>query len=154
MGDYRQRLGRQGEAWAASYLQDAGYEILHRNWRCPAGEIDIVARLGVEIAGILQTPDVRERLAAQGAEVAITTPEEFGRFLGELGVPVYYYEDAATRPERTLLSSIRKGQYEALERVARQARPASRSRRPCASSGLVGRRRRVPRGRTPACRRC
>ena len=39
----------------------------------------------------------------------------FGRFLGKRGVPVYYYEDAATRPERTKLPSIRKGQYEALE---------------------------------------
>jgi glutamate formiminotransferase len=29
-------------------------------------------------------------------------------------VPVYYYEDAATRPERINLAKIRKGQYEAL----------------------------------------
>jgi len=36
-------LGRQGEQFAAEYLQRAGYRILDRNWRCADGEIDIVA---------------------------------------------------------------------------------------------------------------
>jgi putative endonuclease len=36
-------LGRQGEQLAAEYLQQAGYRILARNWRCSQGEIDIVA---------------------------------------------------------------------------------------------------------------
>jgi glutamate formiminotransferase len=49
------------------------------------------------------------------AAEAVAISKAFGRFLGGLGVPVYYYEDSATRPERTLLTSIRKGQYEALE---------------------------------------
>jgi glutamate formiminotransferase len=47
-------------------------------------------------------------------EETVEISREFGRFLGSLGVPVYYYEDAATRPERTNLVNIRKGQYEAL----------------------------------------
>lgn len=47
-------------------------------------------------------------------EEAVEVARKFGRFLGEQGVPVYYYEDAATRPERTNLAKIRKGQYEAL----------------------------------------
>lgn len=42
---------------------------------------EIVARLATEINAILKTPEVRDRLAAQGAEVASATPEEFGRFL-------------------------------------------------------------------------
>jgi len=29
---------------AAAYLQEAGYQILERNYRCPFGEIDIIAR--------------------------------------------------------------------------------------------------------------
>jgi glutamate formiminotransferase / formiminotetrahydrofolate cyclodeaminase len=33
----------------------------------------------------------------------------------ELNIPVYLYEDAATRPERTNLENIRRGQYEALK---------------------------------------
>jgi glutamate formiminotransferase/formiminotetrahydrofolate cyclodeaminase len=34
---------------------------------------------------------------------------------GELGIPVYLYEQAATRPERVNLENIRRGQYEALK---------------------------------------
>ncbi|MDP1546402.1 MAG: glutamate formimidoyltransferase [Anaerolineales bacterium] len=34
---------------------------------------------------------------------------------GELNIPVYLYEAAATRPERTNLENIRKGQYEGLK---------------------------------------
>lgn len=49
------------------------------------------------------------------SEEAVEISRRYGKFLGEeLGVPVYYYEDAATRPERKLLPKIRKGQYEAL----------------------------------------
>ncbi|GAB3272090.1 YraN family protein [Microbacterium sp. MEC084] len=39
----KDELGRAGEDRAAAYLTERGYEILDRNWRCPAGEIDIVA---------------------------------------------------------------------------------------------------------------
>ncbi len=37
------------------------------------------------------------------------------RIAGELGIPVYLYEEAATRPERRSLPYIRKGQYEGLK---------------------------------------
>lgn len=36
-------LGRRGETAAAEYLTSIGYRIVDRNWRCPAGEVDIVA---------------------------------------------------------------------------------------------------------------
>lgn len=36
-------LGRVGEQAAAEYLERTGMRILARNWRCSAGEIDIVA---------------------------------------------------------------------------------------------------------------
>ncbi len=45
---------------------------------------------------------------------AVAIARQFGEFLGSLGVPVYYYEDAATRPDRKTVPQIRKGQYEAL----------------------------------------
>lgn len=41
---HNQAVGARGEHRAATYLQERGYEILERNWRCPAGEVDIVAR--------------------------------------------------------------------------------------------------------------
>jgi putative endonuclease len=39
-------LGRAGEDAAARFLTDLGYVVLDRNWRCPFGEIDIVATDG------------------------------------------------------------------------------------------------------------
>ena len=45
-GDGRQQLGRYGEAYAARYLVEHGMEVLDRNWRCAAGEIDLVLRDG------------------------------------------------------------------------------------------------------------
>ena len=42
----RQAVGDYGERIAAAHLQGLGMAILARNWRCPEGEIDIVARDG------------------------------------------------------------------------------------------------------------
>ncbi|MEV7691944.1 YraN family protein [Microbacterium sp. NPDC089189] len=42
-------LGRDGEQRAATYLDDAGFVVLERNWRCADGEIDIVALDGDEV---------------------------------------------------------------------------------------------------------
>ncbi|MFV0451679.1 MAG: YraN family protein [Propioniciclava sp.] len=44
MGHERRDLGARGESLASGYLVGLGWEILDRNWRCPEGEIDIVAR--------------------------------------------------------------------------------------------------------------
>lgn len=42
----RKALGDYGEQVAAEHLAGAGMQILERNYRCPLGEIDIVARDG------------------------------------------------------------------------------------------------------------
>ena len=39
-------VGKYGEDLAARHFVGAGLTILARNWRCPSGEIDIVARDG------------------------------------------------------------------------------------------------------------
>ncbi len=38
-----------GERQAAAWYEQRGYEILARNWRCPEGELDLVARKGATI---------------------------------------------------------------------------------------------------------
>ena len=53
-------------------------------------------------------------------DVTMTECIEMARRLGkrvgdDLGIPVYLYEKAATRPERENLENIRRGQYEALK---------------------------------------
>ncbi|MEO7235070.1 MAG: YraN family protein [Lapillicoccus sp.] len=50
-------LGTYGERIAARYLRDVGLEVLDRNWRCPLGEIDLVARDG----GCLVVCEVKTR---------------------------------------------------------------------------------------------
>jgi putative endonuclease len=42
----KDELGRLGELLAVEYLESEGMRVIERNWRCPAGEIDIVARDG------------------------------------------------------------------------------------------------------------
>jgi len=60
--------------------------------------------------------DVIPFVPIQGVEMgeAIQIAREFGKGLGKRGIPVFYYEEAATRPERKDLPSIRKGEYEGL----------------------------------------
>ena len=40
----RQETGNLGEKLAADFIQKQGYVILQTNYRCPEGEVDIVAR--------------------------------------------------------------------------------------------------------------
>jgi putative endonuclease len=42
MGDLRNGRGRAGEDAAAAVYERSGYQVLTRNWRCPAGELDLV----------------------------------------------------------------------------------------------------------------
>ncbi len=44
----RQQLGRNGERLAATWLEARGLVIVERNWRCPYGELDLIARHGEE----------------------------------------------------------------------------------------------------------
>ena len=41
--DDRKEIGRRGEEAACNFLMRNGYDILERNWTCPAGEVDIIA---------------------------------------------------------------------------------------------------------------
>jgi glutamate formiminotransferase/formiminotetrahydrofolate cyclodeaminase len=46
----------------------------------------------------------------------VALAHELGRRVGEeLGIPVYFYEEAAQRPDRVNLEDIRRGEYEALK---------------------------------------
>jgi len=54
-------------------------------------------------------------------EEAVGLARRLGGWIGQQGVPVYYYQDAATRPERQLLPDVRRGEYEGL--AARLATP-------------------------------
>ncbi len=56
-GDSRKRLGDAGERLAAERLRQAGYIVRAHNYRCQAGEVDIVA----EEAGDIVFVEVKTR---------------------------------------------------------------------------------------------
>lgn len=46
MKQNNRKIGAQYESVAAYYLEQSGYEIVERNYRCRIGEIDLIARDG------------------------------------------------------------------------------------------------------------
>ena len=42
----RLHLGKLGEEWALEKIEALGYECIARNYRCPLGEVDLIARDG------------------------------------------------------------------------------------------------------------
>lgn len=72
----RQQLGAYGEAIAAQHLVNAGMVLLDRNWRCPAGEIDLVLRDGRTLVFC----EVKTRSsAAYGSPLEGVTPAKAAR---------------------------------------------------------------------------
>lgn len=70
IGKTRKETGAEGERLALELLLADGYEILHTNWRCKIGELDIVARK----QGTLIIVEVRTRTASKSPWFG--TPEE------------------------------------------------------------------------------
>jgi putative endonuclease len=63
----RKETGDKGEATAAHFLREHGYRVLEKNYRCPRGEIDIVA----QEKGCLVFVEVRTK-----TQTAFGAPEE------------------------------------------------------------------------------
>lgn len=63
-------LGMRGEEAAVRYLKHREYEILERNWTCPAGEADIIARLGdtVVFCEVKTRTDLSKGLPAEAVD--------------------------------------------------------------------------------------
>jgi putative endonuclease len=82
--DRRRRLGDTGEELAVRALHTAGLTVIGRNWRCPAGEIDIIAQetapdfvLGGRVVSWLVLVEVRTRRGTQfGAARQSITPRK------------------------------------------------------------------------------
>jgi glutamate formiminotransferase/formiminotetrahydrofolate cyclodeaminase len=61
-------------------------------------------------------------VAGATMEDCVALARRLGKRVGEeLGIPVYLYEAAATRPERRSLADVRKGEYEALSERLKDA---------------------------------
>lgn len=71
MTDDRKALGKRGEDAAAAFLERVGMTVVERNWRCQAGEVDIVALDGPTI--VLCEVKTRRSASKGSPEEAVTT---------------------------------------------------------------------------------
>lgn len=71
----------------------------HKGSHPRLGAVDVVPFVPVRGVAMAEAVDIARR---------------FGKFVGGQGIPVYYYEKAATLPERIALPDIRRGEYEGL----------------------------------------
>jgi len=67
---YRIELGRRGEEIAAVFLEKKGYRVIKQNWRCFAGEIDLIVAKGEELRFV--EVKMRESLACGYPEESVT----------------------------------------------------------------------------------
>ncbi len=65
------RPGQAGEDLACAYLERTGLVVVERNFRCRAGEIDVIARDGASVVFV----EVKERTgASHGSAIEAVTP--------------------------------------------------------------------------------
>ena len=88
---------------AAKRLSEKAVELIdmtqHTGGHPRMGAVDVVPFIPVKDVSTEEAPEICH---------------EYGKFMGSIGVPIYYYEDAATKEDRHKLPNIRKGQYEGL----------------------------------------
>jgi putative endonuclease len=70
----RKRLGESGEDAAVAFLERLGFDIVERNWRCQAGEIDVVALDGDTL--VLCEVKTRRTVAKGTPEEAVTPAKQ------------------------------------------------------------------------------
>lgn len=69
-------VGDRGEQLAVDLAQSLGWEIIERNWRCPSGEIDLVARDDQTLVVV----EVKTRRSTRfGAPIEAITPAKLAR---------------------------------------------------------------------------
>lgn len=71
-GSDRIRTGKKGEDIAVAYLKGEGYQILERNYRCPFGEVDIVAKDGNTIVFV----EVKSRRSERFGDPQVAVGQE------------------------------------------------------------------------------
>jgi putative endonuclease len=104
----RNALGRYGERVAARYLTELGMVLLDRNWRCDAGEIDLVLRDG----DVLVVCEVKTRTSdVCGTPHQAVTPDKLDRLkrLAVLWAEAHQVRPAETRIDLVAVHRPRRG---------------------------------------------
>ncbi len=111
MTQARRALGASGEEAVAAWYEDHGYEVVERNWRCRAGELDLILRRGRTFVFC----EVKTRSSdAFGAPVEAITRDKQVRLRH---LAARWLEDAPLRPTeiRFDVASVLAGQIEVVE---------------------------------------
>ena len=86
MGQRRRELGRRGESRAIRYLEAQGCQVVVSNWRCQAGEVDVIVLDGACLAFV----EVRTRRGqAYGRPEESITPHKLARMAAVAETYVY-----------------------------------------------------------------
>lgn len=104
-------LGRQGEDAAAAWYLRQGYEVIERNWRCRAGEIDLICRR----ARVLVICEVKTRTTERfGAPLEAVTPAKCRR-LRRLATLYLLEAGSGHSVLRFDVAAVREGRVEVVE---------------------------------------
>lgn len=93
MPNPRHALGERAEAVVAAWLTTRGWTIVARRWRCPEGELDLVAR---DPEGVIVAVEVKVRRTGRAGSPAESIDRRrlgrlraaLGHFVGGLGAPL------------------------------------------------------------------
>lgn len=72
-------LGDRGERWALRFLYRQGYDILERNYRCRAGEIDLIGYDGPVLAFVEVKTRSSDRFGSPGESLAAEQEDRIRR---------------------------------------------------------------------------
>lgn len=90
----RRELAKRGEDAAAAFLERVGMTVIERNWRCPAGEADIIALDGKDL--VIVEVKTRRSSRAGTPEEAVTPAKQ--RRIARIARS--YASDAGLAPQR------------------------------------------------------
>jgi putative endonuclease len=96
------KLGATGEKVAAKHLRGHGYRIVARNYRCRAGEIDLIALDGDTIVFV----EVKTRRQADAADPEVNVTFEKRRHLTRVSRYYLMERSAQDRPSRFDVVSV------------------------------------------------
>lgn len=80
-GDVRRDIGFRGEAAAAQFMRDAGWQVVARNYRLKMGEIDLIVRrdekMGARMEPTVAIVEVKTRTRSDGPppEASVNFPK-------------------------------------------------------------------------------
>lgn len=109
----RQQTGRYGETLAAQHLQTKNYRLIARNWRCPVGEIDLIARDGDTLVFVEVRTRHGERLGTPEESI---TPRKQARLI-ELAQTYLSEHNAFDQPWRIDVIAIALDQQQRVRRL-------------------------------------